>query len=110
MRFLSTLLLLGFFATANGQCYRCGMFGMLMDNHDEVYVARFTTQLDSITLESALDCEIIKAKVTVEEVSRGLRKTKLFLRIEHAKFNGAPYRIKYPTGAWGMVNGEPGYW
>lgn len=86
------------------------MFGMLMDNHDEVYVARFTTQLDSITLESALDCEIIKAKVTVEEVSRGLRKTKLFLRIEHAKFNGAPYRIKYPTGAWGMVNGEPGYW
>ena len=110
MRILSTLLLLGFLATANAQCYRCGMFGMLMDNYDELYVARFTTQLDSITLESARSCEVIKAKIQVEEVSRGLRKTKLFLKIDHKNFNGAPYRIKYPTGAWGLINDEPGYW
>lgn len=110
MRFLSTLFALLLTASVHAQCHRCGMFGMLQDNFEEVYVARFTAELDSIQLESARTCEVITAPCELQEVSRGSRFTKIYLRIDHPRFDGADYRIKYPTGDWGIVSDSPGYW
>ena len=110
MKTLATAIILLFAQAAYGQCHNCGMFGMLEDNYEELYVARFTTQLDSIRLESATTCQVIVAPCEVIEVRRKKRHTILSLRIAHARFNGAPYRIRYPTGAWGLVKGSPGHW
>lgn len=80
------------------------MFGLLNDNFEEVYVARFTTQLDSIQLESARSCEVLTVPVTLESVKKRNSRTTIYMKIEHPRFDGASYRIKYPTGAWGQVS------
>jgi hypothetical protein len=107
---LVNVLLLFLTTTAYGQCYNCGMFGMLADHYEDIYVARFTVDLDSIQLESAKSCEVFTAPVTVTEVKARRRMTRLELYIHHPKFNDVPYRIRYPSGSWGIVNGGPGYW
>ena len=110
MKDLLPFLLLSLTTTAFSQCYNCGMFGMLADAHEDVYVARFTAELDSIQLESARTCEVLTCPVSVLSVKARTRNTILEIMIEHPKFNDVPYRIKYPTGSWGIVADIPGYW
>tara|TARA_B100001057_G_scaffold480472_1_gene553352 strand:+ start:892 stop:1248 length:357 start_codon:yes stop_codon:yes gene_type:complete len=89
---------------ASSQAYNCGMFGMLEDNYGETYVARFHEGLDDISLESALTCEIIECNVKVFDIRHRRYSTVVWINIEHPKFDGAPYRIKYPTGSWGIIS------
>lgn len=110
MKTLLTVVLMITSTLSYGQCHKCGMFGMLSDNYEDLWVARFTHELDSIRLESAQTCQVLVVPCEVYEVRNGKRKTILSLRIKHRKFDGAPYRIRYPTGAWGIVKGQPGYW
>lgn len=106
MKYFLLPLLFTLSSAVSAQCYNCGMFGLLMDNFDEVYVARFTTELDSIQLESARTCNILTVPVTLESVKQRSIKTTIYMKIEHPRFDGASYRIKYPTGSWGVVTAE----
>tara|TARA_B100001057_G_scaffold315511_1_gene315625 strand:+ start:4573 stop:4923 length:351 start_codon:yes stop_codon:yes gene_type:complete len=101
---LGAFLSLLFAMEANAQAYNCGMFGMLEDSYGETYVARFYEGLDSISLESAITCETIVCNVEVFDVKHRRYKTVIWITIDHPKFNDMPYRIKYPTGSWGVVN------
>tara|TARA_Y100000816_G_scaffold135275_1_gene95594 strand:- start:4237 stop:4539 length:303 start_codon:yes stop_codon:yes gene_type:complete len=94
--------------TISAQAYNCGMFGMLEDSYGETYVARFYDGLESISLESALTCETIVCDVKVFDVKHRRYNTVIWITIEHPKFNDVPYRIKYPTGSWGVVNKSTG--
>ena len=86
------------------QAYNCGMFGMLQDMYGETYVARFNEDLESIQLESATTCDHIVCKVEVFDIKRRRKNTILWMNLIHPKFDDMPYRIKYPTGSWGIIN------
>tara|TARA_R100000541_G_scaffold39763_4_gene47514 strand:- start:208 stop:495 length:288 start_codon:yes stop_codon:yes gene_type:complete len=80
------------------------MFGMLEDVNGDLYVARFAESLESIMLESALTCDIIYTDVKVFDVTVRRKNTIIWIVIDHELFNDVPYRIKYPTGSWGLIN------
>ena len=101
---LGAFLSLLFAMEAKAQAYNCGMFGMLQDMYGETYVARFNPNLETIKLESAVTCESIECKVDVFDVKRRRKNTILWINIIHPKFDDMPYRIKYPTGSWGIIN------
>ena len=90
--------------TISAQAYNCRMFGMLEDLNGDLYVARFDESLESIMLESALTCDVIHAGVKVFDVKVKRKNTIIWLMIDHELFNDVPYRIKYPTGSWGIIN------
>ena len=106
MRSLSVIIAMLVSGTISAQAYNCGMFGMLEDSYGETYVARFYDGLESISLESALTCETIVCDVKVFDIKHRRYNTVIWITIEHPKFNDVPYRIKYPTGSWGVVNKE----
>ena len=101
---LGAFLSLLFAMEANAQAYNCGMFGMLQDMYGETYVARFNHNLETIQLESATTCDHIVCKVDVFDIKRRRKNTVLWITIEHPRFDDMPYRIKYPTGSWGIIN------
>lgn len=90
-------------STMMGQAYNCGMFGMIEDDFGHVYVGRFDLTMDSVSLESAADCEVFTVPLEVFDIKPGKRWTKIWLDIDHKNFNDASYRIKYPTGSWQII-------
>ena len=103
MRCIQLIIAMLVSSTMVGQAYNCGMFGMIEDDYGNVYIGRFDLTMDSIQLESAVDCEVFTVALEVFDIQNGKRWTKIWLDIDHKNFDDAGYRIKYPSGSWQII-------
>ena len=103
MRSLSVIIAMLVSSSVMGQAFNCGMFGLIADNHEQVYVGRFDLTLDSVQLESIHTCEVITAPINVWDIHNRKRWTVIWMDIDHPKFDGAGYKIKYPSGSWQII-------
>ena len=110
MRSLLLIVLTGLSITSFSQAYHCGMFGMIEDDYYRMYIGNFNTTLDSIKATNVATCEVTTLPIEIIEVKRKRRYSYIYLYIKGKDFDEAPYRIKYPTGAWGIISDQPGNW
>jgi len=111
MRSIQLIVLFGLLSTTSfSQAYHCGMFGMIEDDYGRMYIGNFNTTLDSIKATNVVTCDVTTVPIEIISVTHRRRYTYIHLYIKGKEFDDLPYRIKYPTGAWGIISNEPGHW
>ena len=87
MRSLSVIIAMLASSTMVGQAYNCGMFGMISDDNNIPYVARFNTNLDSIYCESMADCIVTNVAIDIKDVKSRKRWTIIKMHLLHEDFD-----------------------
>lgn len=106
MRSLLLIVLTGLSFTSFSQAYQCGMFGMIEDDFNRMYIGNFDTSLDSIMVTNVVNCESKTIPIEIISVTHRRRYTYIFMYIKDTQFDTTPYRIKYPKGAWGIISNQ----
>ena len=106
MRSLLLIVLVGLSFTSFSQAYHCGMFGMIEDDYQRMYIGNFDTSLDSIMVTNVVNCESKTIPIEIISINHRRRYTYIYMYIKDKQFDTTPYRIKYPKGAWGIISNQ----